>query len=766
MTTLGSYELGEVLGRGAMGEVHRGIRIGSGDQMAVKVLRSEFMDDPEILARFLQERSVLCSLDHPNLVRVHDLVVEGGSAAIVMDLVDGTDLRHLLKANGTLPPADASRLILQLLNALTVVHDMGIVHRDVKPENVLVGSDGVVRLTDFGIARLTRGPSLTRMTGLIGTPEYLAPELAQYEIASSAADVYASGIMFYELLTGFTPFAGGHPVAVLRRHVEDPPSRPEGLPDPLWALLASMLAKDPTARPTAEEAHRRLAGISPELEGLSALVPSRPKGVDDDSATVQRLRRDTDEHENKDEDEDQDTVLRSSKRAGAVTETHRPRRTPALVAAAVVVVAATVGIVVATGGPASAHAKAVFAFAPQTYPSGLTVDRTWTLSGPTGNHLRGVATLTDESLPAIWSNYAEVLPTSVASNVRDIAFTPAYDKVLVADPVVRYDILLDRGVSKTVSFTTDIGPTSGSWTARLARLATAQEAAELAYRRSTGGPTPVTLVSLHALPPTMTITAGLGAQTVSLSGTMSDGSAASAAVLAGVVWTSSAPNIAAVANGAVFGLSPGNSTVTAEAGSDVATVAVTVVASSSQSSGGHQNNSGPTSASPSIGGAGGTATTTPPTQSAGGGSTPTTVFESPTPTTGSPVTPTSTTTTTTSTTLPPTPTTASDLPTPPVGATFQQAPSNPNPNDCAFEWQPPVSDGGSPILSYTSEQYEINNGVRFPAGVGNFMIGAPLSQQAGFNFAGVPVGATWYMRVAAVNANGTGGYSWWLSCGY
>ena len=276
-TTLGSYEVGEILGRGSMGEVHRGVRIGSEDQLAVKILRSELVADPEVLARFLQERSMLCSLVHPNLVRVRDLVVEGGSAAIVMDLVDGSDLRRMLTEKGTLAPAVAADLVGQILSALATVHAAGIVHRDIKPENILVGTDGEVRLTDFGIARLTHGPSLTRMTGLIGTPEYLAPELAEREHATTAADIYATGVLFYELLTGFTPFAGGHPVAVLRRHLEDDPARPDGVPDALWNLLTDMLAKDPTAGPPPKrrsDVSRRSSPTSKDSLHLPRHAPS------------------------------------------------------------------------------------------------------------------------------------------------------------------------------------------------------------------------------------------------------------------------------------------------------------------------------------------------------------------------------------------------------------------------------------------------------------------------------------------------------------
>ncbi len=130
-TTLGSYELGDVIGRGAMGEVYRATRSGSGDPIAVKILRPELASDPELVARFVQERAVLCGIEHPNLVRVHDLVIEGGSAAIVMDVVEGSDLRRLLTERRNLPAAEACRVVVAILSALEMVHANDIVHRDV-----------------------------------------------------------------------------------------------------------------------------------------------------------------------------------------------------------------------------------------------------------------------------------------------------------------------------------------------------------------------------------------------------------------------------------------------------------------------------------------------------------------------------------------------------------------------------------------------------------------------------------------------------------
>jgi len=142
-------------------------------------------------------------------------------------------LRRYLRARGTLPPGEAVRLVCQLLQGLAAVHAAGVVHRDVKPENGLVstarGQMGL-KLTDFGVSRLSYGASLTKMTSLIGTPEDMAPELADHDTATPAVDLYSAGIVLYEMLAGRTPFAGGHPLAVLRRQVEQPPPPVPGVP--------------------------------------------------------------------------------------------------------------------------------------------------------------------------------------------------------------------------------------------------------------------------------------------------------------------------------------------------------------------------------------------------------------------------------------------------------------------------------------------------------------------------------------------------------
>lgn len=277
-TPLGSgYLLHEPVGAGAMGEVWRGSRTLDGGDVAVKVLRSELTSSPEVVTRFLQERTTLVGVDHPNVVRVHDMVAEGATLAIVMELVDGPDLRRWSAAVATLPPASACSLLAQLCRGLAAVHRKGIIHRDLKPENVLIEDPASptpkARLTDFGVARSAAGPVLTATGTLVGTPEYLAPELAAGRPASPASDIYAVGVMAYELLSGTRPFAADHPAALLRLHLEQQPAQPPGLDPDLWSVLASCLDKEPMKRPTAEALGARFEALVGSLAGLPALPP-------------------------------------------------------------------------------------------------------------------------------------------------------------------------------------------------------------------------------------------------------------------------------------------------------------------------------------------------------------------------------------------------------------------------------------------------------------------------------------------------------------
>ncbi|TQK44912.1 serine/threonine protein kinase [Streptomyces sp. SLBN-118] len=276
------YAAHQILGRGSAGTVWLGE--GPEGPVAIKLLREDLASDQELVGRFVQERTALLALDHPKVVGVRDLVVDGNDLALVMDLVRGTDLRTRLDRERRLAPEAAVAIIADVAEGLAAAHAAGIVHRDVKPENILLDMEGPLGpagahpalLTDFGVAKLIDTPRRTKATRIIGTPDYLAPELVEGLPPRAAVDIYALATVLYELLAGFTPFGGGHPGAVLRRHVTETVVPLPGVPDELWQLVVQCLAKAPASRLRASELAGRLHELLPLLAGMPPLDVDEP----------------------------------------------------------------------------------------------------------------------------------------------------------------------------------------------------------------------------------------------------------------------------------------------------------------------------------------------------------------------------------------------------------------------------------------------------------------------------------------------------------
>ncbi|MFF4710374.1 serine/threonine-protein kinase [Streptomyces eurythermus] len=276
------YTANQILGRGSAGTVWLGE--GPDGPVAIKLLREDLASDQELVGRFVQERTALLGLEHPRIVTVRDLVVDGNDLALVMDLVRGTDLRTRLERERRLAPEAAVAIVADVADALAAAHAAGVVHRDVKPENVLLDMQGPLGpggahpalLTDFGVAKLIDSPKRTRATKIIGTPDYLAPEIVEGLPPRAAVDIYALATVLYELLAGFTPFGGGHPGAVLRRHVTETVVPLPGIPEELWQLLVQCLAKAPASRLRASELAARLREQLPTLAGLPPLEVDEP----------------------------------------------------------------------------------------------------------------------------------------------------------------------------------------------------------------------------------------------------------------------------------------------------------------------------------------------------------------------------------------------------------------------------------------------------------------------------------------------------------
>jgi serine/threonine protein kinase, bacterial len=284
-----SYILIRPIGHGATGTVWRAVDRTTGDQVAVKLLREDLVRQPKLVTRFVQERAILLMLRHEHIVRVRDLLTVGESLGLVMDLVDGGSLRGYLHEHGSLPPAEAARVLGQVAAALAEAHRLGVVHRDLKPDNILVHQDGDrlhTKLTDFGIARVLNTPGMTTPGALMGTPNYLAPESINGTPPGPAGDVYALGILFYELIVGRPPFSAGPAASVLRRHIEEEPHRYPEIPAGAWSVIAACMDKDPARRPSAESLVATLDELVGTLDGVPALdlpepTPALPH-LDDD----------------------------------------------------------------------------------------------------------------------------------------------------------------------------------------------------------------------------------------------------------------------------------------------------------------------------------------------------------------------------------------------------------------------------------------------------------------------------------------------------
>jgi serine/threonine-protein kinase len=265
--TIGPYQLLDRIGTGGMATVYRALHRALGQPRAVKILLPNHAADPTIVERFKSEAKLAGGLRHPNIVSIYDVGEEDGLFYLVMDLVEGVPLRTLMQKGAALPPDRAVRMLRQLASALDYAHQRGIVHRDVKAGNVIVGPEDRVSLFDFGIARGLELGRLTKPGLMVGTPHYLAPEVISGDEGDRRADLYALGVLAYEMLTGRLPFGGSDTMTVLYAQVNKTPpplrTRWPDLPEGVEAVMSRQLAKRPADRyPTAEAFVTALAEVA------------------------------------------------------------------------------------------------------------------------------------------------------------------------------------------------------------------------------------------------------------------------------------------------------------------------------------------------------------------------------------------------------------------------------------------------------------------------------------------------------------------------
>ena len=272
MKRLGKYLLEAPLGGGGVATLHRGRHVETGREVAVKVIKLG-AGDPIAAARFQREAVTIARLRHPNIVQVLDFGQEGDDIFMVLELLHGDSLQALIAREGRIPAPRTVSLVGRILRALERCHEYGVVHRDVKPSNVMIVDGDVPKLIDFGLAKVERdvGAKLTETGTVHGTPHYMSPEQCRGEDVGSASDIYSVGVLLYEMLAGKTPFAGADAATLMAAHLfVDPPALPAAPPG-LAAVVRSALAKRPEDRPTATALRQSLAdalaGADPVTRG-------------------------------------------------------------------------------------------------------------------------------------------------------------------------------------------------------------------------------------------------------------------------------------------------------------------------------------------------------------------------------------------------------------------------------------------------------------------------------------------------------------------
>jgi serine/threonine protein kinase len=283
-TIVGAYRVEGTIGSGSMGEVFRGIDTGLNRRVAIKLLSEKHRDNPELRQRFVREGRAVAAISHPNVVQVFATGSFDDRPYIVMELLDGADLGSIVEKHGRFDPLAAALAVLDAAQGLAAAARAGLVHRDVKPSNLVRLADGRVKVTDFGLVRPVdpgREPALTAMGVVVGTPDYIAPEQARGEAIDERVDIYALGGTLYFLLTGVPPFRTGKPaedkyLKVVARHLRNPP------PDALQAnpacdrelaeLARTMMAKKPAERPSYDELIAQLSHIAARLDPAAAPI--------------------------------------------------------------------------------------------------------------------------------------------------------------------------------------------------------------------------------------------------------------------------------------------------------------------------------------------------------------------------------------------------------------------------------------------------------------------------------------------------------------
>ena len=248
----GRYEIHELIGVGGMANVYRCNDTVDDREVAIKILKDEYLNNEEFIRRFKNESKAIAMLSHPNIVKVYDVSFGDMIQYIVMEYIDGITLKEYIESQGIIEWKDVIHLMTQVLKALQHAHESGIVHRDIKPQNIMLLQDGTIKVTDFGIARFSDKATRTMTDQAIGSVHYIAPEQAKGSVTDGKTDIYSVGVMLYEMLTGRLPFDGDSAVTVALMQLQSTPKRPRevnpGIPIGLEQITIRAMQKQPEDR--------------------------------------------------------------------------------------------------------------------------------------------------------------------------------------------------------------------------------------------------------------------------------------------------------------------------------------------------------------------------------------------------------------------------------------------------------------------------------------------------------------------------------------
>ena len=264
----GRYEITELIGVGGMAEVYKGVDVIDNKTVAIKILKKEFAENEEFLRRFRNESKAIAVLSHPNIVKIYDVGFSEKIQYIVMEYIDGITLKEYIEEEKVLTWKDTVHFVIQILRALQHAHDKGIVHRDIKPQNIMMFTDGTIKVMDFGIAKFAREEGKTATDQAIGSVHYISPEQASGNVTDAKSDIYSVGAMMYEMLTGKKPFDSDNPVAIAVMHMHDIPERPRAInpsiPDGLEEIVLRAMEKAP------EDRYQTTAEMISDIEAFKA----------------------------------------------------------------------------------------------------------------------------------------------------------------------------------------------------------------------------------------------------------------------------------------------------------------------------------------------------------------------------------------------------------------------------------------------------------------------------------------------------------------